>query len=356
MTLPPAQDGVQRLRPRQHLGHHDGDQRPADHRCGPAPDACEIGVLAAQVAGASAVVASVTLPPTQTGVAVYDLAGIWDAATISTAQDIADGIRRPDAGPARDRLLPERRLRRLRPNLRGRRAPDHEHLGRGPGRRRRRARRAVRHELRQHGTRADLPCTRARVSRTCISIRMRRRSIINDDMKPLAKDGDLNGALLAGLAQGRPRHPAERQSGPRGPAVHQRAAGRAPARWRRHRARRCSCERGGQRGRDARVVLIDDSVLLPAPPPGLTPALATVLRADKVEREAFTSALVDLGHRGLVTFNESAGFAGLGKHVDLVVPPSPSSIRTPSKHVAARSARPRTRSPTRSPRSRSMAS
>jgi len=74
------------------------------------------------------------------------------------------------------------------------------------------------------------------------------------------------------------------------------------------------------RGRDAEVPLIDDSVLLPTPPPGLTPALATVLRRDGVDREGFTSALVDLGHRGLVAFQEADGNK---KHVDLVVPPSP---------------------------------
>ena len=75
-----------------------------------------------------------------------------------------------------------------------------------------------------------------------------------------------------------------------------------------------------ERGRDARVPLIDDSVLLPDPPPGLTPALATVLRTDGVDKDGFTSALVDLGHRGLVTFQQALGDK---KHVDLVIPPSP---------------------------------
>lgn len=75
-----------------------------------------------------------------------------------------------------------------------------------------------------------------------------------------------------------------------------------------------------ERGRDARVVLVDDSVLLPVPPPGLTPALATVLRKDAIDKDGFTSALVDLGHRGLVTFEQPPGDK---KHVDLVVPPSP---------------------------------
>jgi hypothetical protein len=61
-------------------------------------------------------------------------------------------------------------------------------------------------------------------------------------------------------------------------------------------------------------------VLLPAPPPGLTPALATVLRRDQVDHESFTSALVDLGHRGLLTFEEGGL---IKKHVSLVVPMAP---------------------------------
>ncbi|HEY2887756.1 MAG TPA: hypothetical protein VGJ17_04015, partial [Candidatus Limnocylindrales bacterium] len=79
-----------------------------------------------------------------------------------------------------------------------------------------------------------------------------------------------------------------------------------------------------QRGRDARTPLIDDSVLLPAPPPTLTPALATILRDDLVMKDAFTAALVDLGHRGLVTFREEDGIlSALSHKVDLVVPEQP---------------------------------
>jgi uncharacterized membrane protein YgcG len=75
-----------------------------------------------------------------------------------------------------------------------------------------------------------------------------------------------------------------------------------------------------EQGRDVEVPLIDDSVLMPGPPPGLTPALATVLRNNKVDRDAFTSALVDLGHRGLVTFEEDPKHR---KQVNLAIPPSP---------------------------------
>ncbi|HEX5240139.1 MAG TPA: TPM domain-containing protein [Candidatus Limnocylindrales bacterium] len=149
-------------------------------------------------------------------------------------------------------------------------------------------------------------------------------SIVNDDMLPKAKDGDLDGALTAGLDH------LDRVVQPGGNP---------------ERAMLAALRLGGailvslvalgalawflltwwRQGRDARMPLIDDSVLLPSPPPNLTPALATVLREDRVSRDAFTSALVDLGHRGLVTFRQTGGLAGtsLGSHVDLVVPPRP---------------------------------
>jgi uncharacterized membrane protein YgcG len=143
--------------------------------------------------------------------------------------------------------------------------------------------------------------------------------VVNEAMLPRARDGDIDGALLAGLER------VDRAAQPNG-----------------------NPERAGQalfllvlaaialglgllvfaaflrtwweRGRDAEIPLIDDSVLMPVPPPGLTPALATVLRNDGVDKESFTSALVDLGHRGLVTFEQAEDDE---KHVDLVIPPSP---------------------------------
>lgn len=145
------------------------------------------------------------------------------------------------------------------------------------------------------------------------------RDIVDNDMLPLAREGDIDGALLEGL-----RH-VDRIVQPNGNPER----GLASA---------INLLLGGivlgagvlvlglflrtwwERGRDAEVPLIDDSVLMPGPPPGLTPALATVLRNDGVDREAFTSALVDLGHRGLATFQAAPDD---DKQVDLVVPPSP---------------------------------
>jgi uncharacterized membrane protein YgcG len=144
-------------------------------------------------------------------------------------------------------------------------------------------------------------------------------AVVNDTMLPRAVDGDLDAALLDGLQ--RIDHAAQPNGNPdRGTQAVINALlgalivgvgavvfGLFLRTW-------------WERGRDARVVLIDDSVLLPDPPPGLTPALATVLRKDAVDKDGFTSALVDLGHRGLVTFQQAPGDK---KHVDLVIPERP---------------------------------
>ncbi|MBI3752378.1 MAG: DUF2207 domain-containing protein [Chloroflexi bacterium] len=144
-------------------------------------------------------------------------------------------------------------------------------------------------------------------------------SIVNGDMLPKAKSGDFDGALLAGIDHldriiqpgGNPERASWaliRLSLSIALAVAGGALlGRFLRAW-------------WLRGRDARTPLIDASVLLPDPPPGLTPAMATVLREDMVDRAAFTSALVDLGHRGLVTFQDDEGD---GKKVDLHVPREP---------------------------------
>jgi uncharacterized membrane protein YgcG len=145
------------------------------------------------------------------------------------------------------------------------------------------------------------------------------QAVVDGDMLPKARDGDLDGALIAGLEHlDRIVQPGGNPE--RALLAMLRTVGAAlilvlgllvvglfvRAWWR--------------QGRDAAIPLIDDSVLLPSPPPGLTPALATVLRRDLVTREAFTAALVDLGHRGLVTFAQQGDKA---RDVDLVVPDRP---------------------------------
>ena len=143
--------------------------------------------------------------------------------------------------------------------------------------------------------------------------------VVNEAMLPLAREGDIDGALLAGLER------VDRAAQPNGNPDRAGQAlflailgaivlgfgllvfGAFLRTW-------------WERGRDAEVPLIDDSVLMPVPPPGLTPALATVLRNDGVDKESFTSALVDLGHRGLVTFEQAEDDR---KQVDLADPAEP---------------------------------
>jgi uncharacterized membrane protein YgcG len=58
-------------------------------------------------------------------------------------------------------------------------------------------------------------------------------------------------------------------------------------------------------GRDPEV-LDDPSILMPAPPPGLTPAAAAVILDGRARRHALTTALVDLAARGEIRFRQGA--------------------------------------------------
>jgi uncharacterized membrane protein YgcG len=262
-----------------------------------------------------------TLPPSRAGVNVYDFAGIWDASTIGTAQGIADGIKERTQAEVAIVSWPSDDYDVSTETARADALTVMNTWGVG--------RRGVNDGLvvlfdmdRGSSSHGQIYLYAGSGFLDLYLAEDEAADVVDNDMLPKAKDGDLDGALLAGLAK----------------IDHVVQPGGNPDRGTRTliHALLVAALLGGAglvlalflrtwwaRGRDARVVLIDDSVLLPAPPPGLTPALATVLRNDAVERDSFTSALVDLGHRGLVTFQEAAGFAGLGKHVDLVIPPEP---------------------------------
>lgn len=274
-------------------------------------------VIAGSMAAQGAL-AAMTLPPTREGVYVYDLADIWSASTEAQAQAIADAIRaRTQAQlaivswPSEDfdvstdtaevdaqtiintwgvgRAGVDDGLVVLFDMDNGSKKHGQIYIYAGEG-----------------FVDMFLNPDEAKV-------------VVNDAMLPLAIDGDIDGALLAGLRK--VDHVVQPNGNPdRG--TQNLLNGLLIA-----------LVLGGgllvfalfmrtwwERGRDAEVPLIDDSVLLPTPPPGLTPALATVLRNDGVDKDAFTSALVDLGHRGLVTFEQPDGDS---KHVDLVIPAEP---------------------------------
>jgi uncharacterized membrane protein YgcG len=73
-------------------------------------------------------------------------------------------------------------------------------------------------------------------------------------------------------------------------------------------------------GRDPPIPLIDDSVLLPAPPPGMTPSMAALLHDGVATKNAPAAALVDLASRNLIAMREGSTFLGIGrKPIDFIV-------------------------------------
>ena len=274
--------------------------------------------LAVLLAAAPMALAEMTLPPTREGVYVYDLANIWSQATEAEAQQIAEAIRARTQAELAVVSWPSDRYDVSEETARADASTILNVWGLGrPG---------VYDGLVVLFDMDNGSTNHGQIylygGDGFLQLYMNpdeADQIVEGDMLPLARDGDIDGALLAGL-----RH-IDRIVQPNGNPE-------------RGFATMVNLLLGGivlgagvlvlglflktwwDRGRDAEVPLIDDSVLLPGPPPGLTPALATVLRNDGVDREAFTSALVDLGHRGLATFEADDGD---DKKVNLVVPPSP---------------------------------
>ena len=276
-------------------------------------------VLLAATFGAGAVLAqTMTLPPSEEGRYVYDLAGIWSPATEAQAQSIASTIRtRTEAQmaivswPSEDFDVSTETAREDAITIINTWGVGRAGVDDGL---------VVLFDMDNGSTNhGQIYLYAGRGFEDLYLNRDEIAVVVNEAMLPLAKEGDIDGALLAGLQR------VDRAAQPGG-----------------------NPDRAGQalllvvlgaivlgfgllvfaaflrtwweRGRDAEIPLIDDSVLMPVPPPGLTPALATVLRNDGIDKESFTSALVDLGHRGLVTFEQAEDDK---KHVDLVIPPSP---------------------------------
>ena len=277
------------------------------------------GLVALLIAPAGAV--ALDLPPSEQGRFVYDLAGIFRPSTITQAQAMAAAITtRTEAQvaivswPSNDySISPEEAV------ADGRTIMDTWGVGR----------KGVNDgivvlfdmdtSLNSGGKHGQITIVTGKGFRDLYLSEGEASSIINDVMVPRAKAGDLDAALLDGL------HRIDAVVVPGGNPAHAQVAvlfliggllvgggGIALLGW--------FLSTWWRRGRDAEVPLIDDSVLLPAPPPGMTPALATVLRKDGIDSDAFTSALIDLGHRGLLVFRQTDSDR---KKVDFVVPPQP---------------------------------
>ncbi|HLX34043.1 MAG TPA: TPM domain-containing protein [Candidatus Limnocylindrales bacterium] len=282
--------------------------------------AAALGALAF-VLGATAPAIAITLPPTQPGVYVYDLARIWTPETISSANATIAAIRQRTQAEIAVVSWPSG-LSDVSTDLAQSDALTIMNAW-GVGRAGVDDGLVVLFDLDttlQHG---QIYLYTGSGFRAMYLADDEAAAIVNDTMLPKAKDGDLDAALLDGLA--RIDHVVQ-------PGGNPDRAGQALI----HTLVAAAMEGGALivlvlfartwwlRGRDARVPTIDDSVLLPAPPPELTPALAAVLRKDEVDNEAFTAALVDLGHRNLVTFSEHSQLLG-GHKVDLVIPSSDTS-------------------------------
>ncbi|MGZ6268196.1 MAG: TPM domain-containing protein, partial [Candidatus Limnocylindrales bacterium] len=79
-------------------------------------------------------------------------------------------------------------------------------------------------------------------------------------------------------------------------------------------------------GRDP-IYVDDNSVLMPAPPDGLTPAMATLLMDDRTSSRTVSAAMVDLAARGLIRFRQEEAF--MSKKTSVGVTGKASTITTP---------------------------
>jgi uncharacterized membrane protein YgcG len=151
-----------------------------------------------------------------------------------------------------------------------------------------------------------------------------RQAIYENDMLPLLRDADFDGALDAALAKvdaaTTPGHAAALQQSRQvnavvglvgAPIVFLGLVGWVFFHWRRF-------------GKDP-VYLDDPSVLMPAPPPDLTAASGAIVMDGATSRRALTTAMLDLASRGLIAFREDdGGLFGLGGHkVGVDVNPAP---------------------------------
>jgi uncharacterized membrane protein YgcG len=133
-----------------------------------------------------------------------------------------------------------------------------------------------------------------------------RQAIFDNDMTPRLKNGDFDGALGAALqsvdSAATPAHADELNRARILNAIVGLGAlvlsiwlvAFVLIRWYTH-------------GRDP-IYVDDNSVLMPAPPDGLTPAMATLLMDDRTSSRTVSAAMVDLAARGLIQFRQEEGF------------------------------------------------
>ncbi|HEY5629327.1 MAG TPA: TPM domain-containing protein [Candidatus Limnocylindrales bacterium] len=255
-----------------------------------------------------------TLPPSQPGQSVYDFAGIWSAGTVASAQQTADRLRAqtgvemaivsiPTGYDSVDTSTAESDAKNIMDTWGVGKAGVNNGI-------------VVLFDLDttlRHGQ--IYVYGGSGIISTYLSA-VAAQSIA-DDMIARAKAGDLDGALSVGMTQiaDAVDHPGSRlESAPliALPTVVLLLVDIAIlvvmfGLWWRD-------------GRDPPIPLIDDSVLLPAPPQGLTPSMAALLHDAGPSKSAPAAALVDLASRNLLAMREGSTFLGLGhKPIDFIV-------------------------------------
>src|SRR5258705_2617357 len=141
-----------------------------------------------------------------------------------------------------------------------------------------------------------------------------KQQVFDNDMLPLLRRGDLDGALLVGLKRvdenATPEHAQRLQVARQidaalglvgAPTILFVLIGSAAFAWLRY-------------GRDP-LYLDDPSIHMAGPPPDLTPAAATFVLAGRSTRRALSAAMSDLASRGLLAFRAAGDTVGFNKPV-----------------------------------------
>ncbi len=148
-----------------------------------------------------------------------------------------------------------------------------------------------------------------------------RQAIFENDMLPLLRAEDLDGALLAALekidANATPEHAATLQRARQFDA----AVGLVGAPLLFIGLTAWAVSSWWRLGRDP-VYLDDPSIHIPAPPPELTAAAATLILEGRASRRALTTALLDLASRGKLSFREEKELLGLRRKVGIETQPA----------------------------------
>ncbi|MBA2373088.1 MAG: DUF2207 domain-containing protein [Chloroflexi bacterium] len=306
-------------------------------RGGPGPLLVVLAALWMLVSAGTASAATPPGPPfpqPEPDRAVYDLAGIFSPSTIATAESIIDGIETrtgaeiivysQDAGY--DGITTDETLERVVALI------DQWGVGRAgfdDGA-------AIFFDLEPNLRHGQVQIYGAPGYEAAYLSNGERQALFDDEMLPLLRGADFDGALLVALermdASATPEH-AQRLELARqlnaavglvgAPVIFLGLVGSALFAWRRY--------------GDDPVYLDDPSILMPAPPPDLTAASGALVVDGTSSRRALTTALLDLASRGLIAFREEPSLLRTKLGVDVDPPPGDALVEA---HRARNARRP----------------